>query len=205
MWPHTEIALQTKPIIRNETIQYPRLLFTSLGYRGEFVLLMPKKNSGQLRGSVYLNANTQVCYTYSCGISHDCVCLFYSHWLWLRIQNGRQAYLGADWIQLCTTLLPAFWCRQDSARSNICKYPQKGSWGSVPLCIWDSLFWWVKITEWDNGLYPNSRMPVSTISLLFIAFLFYFTSVLSFALQAVRLTKALFSCRQWFFSGGVWW
>lgn len=62
-----------------------------------------------------------------------------------------------------------------------------------------------KYTEWDNGLYPNSRMPVSTITLLFIAFLFYFTSVLSFALQAVRLTKALFSCRQWFFSGGVWW
>lgn len=26
----------------------------------------------------------------------------------LRIQNGRQAYLGADWVQLHTTLLPAF-------------------------------------------------------------------------------------------------
>lgn len=125
---------------------------------------------------MFLAANTQAkCYTYPCHLSDDFVHLFYSHWLWLRIQNGRQAYLGADWIQLCTTLLPAFWCRQDSVRSNIRKYPQKGLHPIV--CLGFPVLTCENTQGWDSGLYADSIMPVSAITLTFIycfSFVFHF-------------------------------
>lgn len=94
----------------------------------------------------------------------------------LRIQNGRQAYLGADWVQLHTTLLPAFWCRQDSVRSNICKYlgrgRRAGQGPSLPrfpyLDVWECI-------GWDSGFYPDSRISVSAIALAErVVFFFFF-------------------------------